>query len=68
MKSVLKDESFSFYDWLTHKEYQDQEAEFLLLTQEEYQLRLQNGWQTPFTEVFSDEDYIIFAQGLEKTP
>ena len=68
IKPVINDENLSFFAWLTHKEYQDQEAEFLLLTQEEYQLRLQNGWQTPFKEVFSDEDYIIFAQSLEITP
>lgn len=68
IKPVFNDEKFSFYAWLTHKEYQDREAEFLLLTQDEYQQRLQNGWQTPYQEVFSDDNYVIFAENTEKTP
>ncbi len=61
IKPVFNDEELSFRAWLTQKDYRDQEAEFLLLTQEEYQLRLQNGWQTPYQLVFSDEEYLIFA-------
>ena len=68
IKPVSNDEDLSFLAWLTHQDYRDQTAEFLLLTQEEYQIRQQNGWETPYQEVFSDEDYIIFAQGTEKTP
>jgi hypothetical protein len=63
MKSVLNDESFSFYDWLTHKEYRDLKGEFLLLTQEEYQLRKQNGWETPYSIVYSDDTYLVFDEG-----
>ncbi|MEA4914234.1 MAG: hypothetical protein VB061_06660 [Christensenella sp.] len=68
IKPVINDENLSFFAWLTHKDYIDQEAEFLLLTQEEYQLRLQNGWQTPYQFVFADDKYVIFAESPEETP
>ena len=68
IKPVLNDENLTFFAWLTHQEYRDQKAEFLLLTQEEYQIRQQNGWETPYQEVYSDEGYVIFAANAENTP
>ncbi len=68
IKPVLNDEELSFFAWLTHKDYRDQKAEFLLLTQEEYQVRMQNGWETPYQMVFSDEDYVIFAENATNLP
>jgi len=68
IKPVFNDEKLSFYTWLTHMDYIDREAEFLLLTQEEYEQRLENGWQTPYKLVFSDEDYMIFADSEAGLP
>lgn len=68
IKPVFNDEKLSFYTWLTHKDYIDREAEFLLMTQEEYEQRLENGWQTPYKLVFSDEDYMIFADSEAGLP
>lgn len=68
IKPVLNDENLSFFAWLTHQDYRDQKPEFLLLTQEEYQFRQQNGWETPYHEVFSDDGYVIFAENSDKTP
>ena len=68
IKPVLNDEDLSFFAWLTHKDYRDQKAEFLLLTQEEYRLRQQNGWETPYQMVFSNDDYVVFAEHLENAP
>ncbi len=65
IKPVINDENLSFFAWLTHKDYIDQKAEFLLLTQEEYKQRLENGWQTPYQIVFSDDSYVIFGDGRE---
>lgn len=68
IKPVLNDEELSFFAWLTHKDYRDQKAEFLLLTQEEYRLRQQNGWETPYPLAFLDEDYVIFAENATSLP
>jgi len=68
IKSVCNDETLSFYDWLTHKEYCDREGEFLLLTQEEYQLRQQSGWETPYRIVYSDDMYLVFDKRISNTP
>jgi len=68
IKPVFNDEELSFYAWLTHEEYRDQEAEFLLLTQQEYQQRQQNGWDTPYALAYSDDAYVVLVDSAAAQP
>ncbi|SES37781.1 hypothetical protein SAMN04487884_13514 [Butyrivibrio fibrisolvens] len=54
---VYNDENFTFFEWNTQRSYKGKTPEFIILTIEEYDNRVANGWQQ--MPIIYEDDYVV---------
>ncbi len=57
---VYNDENFTFFEWNTQKSYKEKTPEFVILSVEQYDNRVANGWQQ--MPVIYEDEYVVIYQ------